>query len=164
MNMPKLLVFSINADEVNLDGDAAIGATSASGAGGNIELQAGDINMENQSEITAEAEGESGGGNININATNITAKKDSTISAFCISRDGGNITIDTETLLGLDNSDITANAVEGDGGNINITATSILGEQGNVLAIDPDGSQHFVRMFLMSHPGEEMCQSTVGRK
>ena len=39
-----------------------------------------------------------------------------------------------------------------------------LREEGNVLQINPDGSKHFLRMFLMSHPTEEMCQSTVGRK
>ena len=38
-----------------------------------------------------------------------------------------------------------------------------LRQEGNVLVINPDGSQHFVRMFLMSHPTEEMCQNTVGR-
>ena len=39
-----------------------------------------------------------------------------------------------------------------------------LRQEGNVLVINPDGSQHFVRMFLMSHPTEEMCQSTVGSR
>ena len=118
---------SINANNINLDNSGNITATSASGQGGNIELNTLGLQIENQSDITAEAEGDSGGGNINISATNITAKKNSGISANAEGGEGGNITIDTETLLGLQNSDITANAVEGDGGNINITATSILG-------------------------------------
>ena len=117
----------VNAEDINLDESASITATSVSGSGGDIELNTNGLQMDNESQITAAAENEAGGGNININATNITAKKDSAISANASGGDGGNINIDTETLLGLQNSDITANAIEGDGGNINITATSILG-------------------------------------
>ena len=117
----------INANNVEIDGQGSITATSASGQGGNIEINTFRLQIENQSDITAEAENQGGGGNVNINATNITAKKNSDISANAEGGDGGNVTVDAETLLGLNNSDITANAVEGDGGNINITATSILG-------------------------------------
>ena len=118
---------SINAEDVNLDSNAAITATSASVSSGNIEINTEDLQINSESQITATAGNEGGGGNININATNISAKKNSAISANAEGGDGGNITIGTETLLGVDNSDITANAVEGDGGNITITADAIVG-------------------------------------
>ena len=118
---------SINGGNVNLDNSGSITAASASGTGGNIELQISDLEIDDGSQITTEAGNQGGGGNININATNITAKKNSLISADAIGGNGGNITIDSETILGLQNSDITANAIEGDGGNINITTRTIQG-------------------------------------
>ena len=118
---------TVNARDINLESAGSITAATASGQGGNIELNIDTLQIENQSQITAEAEDESGGGNININATNITAKKDSLISANAEGGNGGNITIDSETILGLENSDITANAVEGDGGNITIDTDFVVG-------------------------------------
>ena len=64
---------------------------------------------------------------ISLTGANISAKKNSAISANAEGGDGGNITINTDTLSGIDNSDITANAVQGDGGNITITADAIIG-------------------------------------
>ena len=123
---------SVNTPSLEIvEGGEISVANEGVGSVGTLSINADDINLDESGSITAaSASGnQAGGGNININATNITAKKNSDISASATGGDGGNITIDTETLLGLNNSDITANAVEGDGGNINITATSILGYQ-----------------------------------
>jgi large exoprotein involved in heme utilization and adhesion len=87
----------INANSINLY-RGSFAASSASGEGGNIFLQAQNLQLRNNSTITATA---GGGGN------------------------GGNITIDTGTLAALENSGITANAAEGQGGNIRITAQGI---------------------------------------
>ena len=118
---------SVDADNIKLDEEGSLTATSASATSGNIILNTDNLNLDDESQITTEAANEGGGGNININATNITAKKNSLISANAEGGNGGNITIDSETILGLQNSDITANAVEGDGGNINITTRTIQG-------------------------------------
>ena len=118
---------TVNASDINLNNDGSIAATSTSGAGGNINLNADNLQIDNQSTITTEAENQGGGGNVNINASNITAKKNSAISANATGGDGGNVTINSDILLGIDNSDITANAIEGDGGNITINADFIIG-------------------------------------
>jgi len=94
----------IAANSINLDNQGALIASTVSGEGGNINLQAEDlIEMRRNSLISAEALGGDG--------------------------DGGNITIDTEFIVAVEdeNSDIVADAFGGDGGNINITAQSILG-------------------------------------
>ena len=122
---------SIQADQVSLD-NGRIRATTASGQGGNINLDIAKIVLlRHGSTITTEA-----GGNGN----------------------GGNITINTPLIVGLENSDIIANAFEGKGGNIqistqgifglkyrprltsenDITASSEFGVNGNVQIISPD--------------------------
>ena len=85
---------------LSLDNASSISASTLSGEGGNIVLNTDNLELLNQSQITASAGG---------------------------SGDGGNITIDSDTILGIQNSDITANAVGGDGGNITITADAIIG-------------------------------------
>lgn len=87
----------IEADRVLLNQQAAIEATTASGEGGNIQLQVGSLlQLRNNSAITTDATG----GVAN----------------------GGNINLNTDILVALDNSDIQANAIAGMGGNIKIDA------------------------------------------
>ncbi|NEP53212.1 MAG: filamentous hemagglutinin N-terminal domain-containing protein, partial [Moorea sp. SIO3C2] len=88
----------INANSIFLNNDGRISAETA-GPQGNIELEARDIRLLDESNITTNAQ----------NAT------------------GGNIFIDTDTLVGLENSDITANALEGPGGSVEINAQGIFG-------------------------------------
>ncbi len=96
----------INADSVTLDQDAKISAETASSTGGNITLRVPDVVVLRQrSQISTTAGTDDAGG------------------------DGGNITIDTGFIAAVseENSDITANAFEGRGGNINITAQGVFG-------------------------------------
>jgi filamentous hemagglutinin family protein len=90
----------INADAVMLDRDGRLTATTASGQGGDINIQSNLLSLRHGSTITTTAGGTGG---------------------------GGNITINSPIMLGLENSDIIANAVKGSGGNINITTQGIIG-------------------------------------
>ncbi|MEA5596589.1 S-layer family protein [Rivularia sp. UHCC 0363] len=91
----------INVDTLSLDNGTEIVASTASGNGGNIDLNLQEILlMRRGSLINTEAKG---AGN------------------------GGNITINSPVIAGFENSDIIANAVEGNGGNINITTQGIFG-------------------------------------
>ena len=90
---------SINANDVNLDSSGSITAASASGTGGNIELNTDNLRINSNSQITATAQNQAGGGKIDINATNITAKKNSVISANAA---GGNIEITTDSIVGFE--------------------------------------------------------------
>ncbi|MGD1702340.1 filamentous hemagglutinin N-terminal domain-containing protein, partial [Dapis sp. BLCC M229] len=108
---------NINAPSIELN-NGTLSAETAAGDQGNITIQASEINLTNNSEITT------------------NARNDAT---------GGDIDIDTKFLIGLDNSNISANAIVGQGGNIaitgegvfldnssEITATSALGIDGSV--------------------------------
>jgi large exoprotein involved in heme utilization and adhesion len=95
----------ITANSLFLDRGLITGTTT-SGQGGNLTLEiAEQVNLINNSQISAAAGTEGGGGN------------------------GGNITIDTPFIIAspFENSDITANAFEGNGGNIDITANGLFG-------------------------------------
>ena len=94
---------NVFADDIRLDTRGTIAATTATGAGGDIILQAeNSLQMRRNSLISTEANGI---GN------------------------GGNLTLDVTTLVALENSDIIANAFEGNGGNIDITTQRIFGTE-----------------------------------
>ncbi|MEC5028836.1 MAG: S-layer family protein, partial [Oscillatoria sp. PMC 1051.18] len=91
------------ASEIFLNRDATFSASTASGEGGNIQLDLADLLfLRGDSVISAEAGGTGDGGNVNIDATFIVA---------------------------IANSDIIANAFQGRGGNIQINAQSVFGTQ-----------------------------------
>ncbi|MDF5733381.1 MAG: filamentous hemagglutinin N-terminal domain-containing protein [Rhizonema sp. PD38] len=97
----------VEANLLKLDNQGKLLASTASGEGGNIDLQVRDlIEMRHQSLISAQANGSGNGGNITINA------KDGFVFA-----------------VPLENSNIVANANFGNGGNIKITTQGIYGLQ-----------------------------------
>jgi len=95
----------IDARTISLNTNASITAATASGEGGNIELQVAEtLLLRRGSFISTEAQGTGNGGNLTIESAN------------------GFI-----TALSRENSDIIANAFEGDGGQISINALGIYG-------------------------------------
>ncbi len=93
---------AIAANSIFLDREGVIIAKTASGEGGNIQLQTQEIIQKHQSLISTTA------GNLG---------------------NGGNMTINTQTLVSLENSDITANAQRGAGGNITLNTQGMFGIQ-----------------------------------
>ncbi|WP_375515223.1 hypothetical protein [uncultured Nostoc sp.] len=93
--------FEVYADSIFLTNHGTISATTQSGNGGNLVLNAQQLLlMRGNSKISVEAK-EAG--------------------------DGGNITLNAPSIVGLENSDIIANAVKGRGGNIQITTQGLFG-------------------------------------
>ena len=94
----------VNAGSIFLDKQGELIASTASGEGGNINLQAQDLLLlRRNSKISTNAGGTGNGGNIDINSQFLVA-------------------------VPIENSDLTANAVRGRGGNINITTQGIYGQ------------------------------------
>lgn len=101
------------------------------GRGGNLTINAGELNLD-RAQISA-ATGSGEGGNITLSIDdNITLRNNSLISAEATgTANGGNVTItDSEFIIAYpsqgDGNDILATAVEGTGGNIEITTKSLL--------------------------------------
>lgn len=98
-------ILTVNANSIFLDNGGQITGTTASGRGGNITLQVGDlILMRNNSAISTTAQNNGDGGNIKIN------------SPFIVG-------------ISKENSDIIANAFQGNGGRVDITTQAIYGLQ-----------------------------------
>ncbi|MCF2152125.1 filamentous hemagglutinin N-terminal domain-containing protein [Desmonostoc muscorum LEGE 12446] len=112
---------------------AAISVNSqGKGIGGNIDIFAGNLSLDNGL-ISAQTASNTGG-NITLNLQNLLSlRNESQISTTAgtaqAGGDGGNITINANFIVAnpLENSDITANAFTGRGGNINITTQGIFG-------------------------------------
>nr|MCU0535061.1 S-layer family protein [Hydrococcus sp. Prado102] len=103
------------------------------GKAGNINLTSDFLTLDSQGQITASTQS-GDGGNINLNANNLLQlRRESDIRTDAgvagAGGDGGNINILARFIIATpsENSDITANAFEGKGGNINITTDGIFG-------------------------------------
>jgi large exoprotein involved in heme utilization and adhesion len=100
------------------------------GNGDNLNIQAGNLLLENSASLNAAtASGE--GGNISLSVADLLRMRQSSlISAQAQGTgNGGNIDLRTRFLVASGNSDIIANAFAGRGGNIQITAQGIFGIQ-----------------------------------
>ncbi|AFY80739.1 filamentous hemagglutinin N-terminal domain-containing protein [Oscillatoria acuminata] len=112
----------INASEISVDGQGSITATTASGRGGNVELNVQNgLILTNNSRISVEALGDGGdGGNVAIAANTIVALENSLIRANAVSGNGGNINIVTQGLFLSPDSQITASSQFGLDGTIEV--------------------------------------------
>ncbi|NEU76261.1 S-layer family protein [Hassallia byssoidea VB512170] len=97
----------VTSPRVTLDNGGSLNAESASGNGGDINLQTDLLLLRRESQISTTAGTAQAGGN------------------------GGNINIDAGFIVAVpqENSDITANAFSGNGGNVTINAQGIFGIQ-----------------------------------
>ena len=121
-------VINIIADRI-INDNASITATSELTGGGRINIEAKQLILNNQAEIsTAIFDSNNQGGNLLFNTEQLQLLNNSNISTSAQgSGDGGNIEINADNILSFNDSDITATAVQGSGGNITITADSVLG-------------------------------------
>lgn len=126
---------TVAADSIWLDYQGKLLASTASGEGGNIELQVQDlILMRRNSLISAQADNNGNGGNITINAPFIVAvpNEDSDIIANAVQGQGGNINITTQGIYGLENrlrltplSDINASSEFGVNGTVQLNTPDV---------------------------------------
>jgi filamentous hemagglutinin family protein len=112
---------------------AAISSDSAgTGRAGDIRVTADFIGLDRSRLVAETASGQ--GGNINLQVRELLLLRDrarisTTAGNAQTGGDGGNITIDTRFIVAVpkENSNITANAYEGNGGRVTITAQGIFG-------------------------------------
>ncbi|MBW4444838.1 MAG: filamentous hemagglutinin N-terminal domain-containing protein [Plectolyngbya sp. WJT66-NPBG17] len=146
---------------ITLTGNGSIitAGTESGGAGGNLNLRTGTLNIQNQAKVTVSSSGTGiagnlfvdadriflnhqgsiradstgGGGNINLRSPFILLRHGSNITTNATGSNipGGNIGIDTRFLVAVlkENSNISANSEDFRGGNVRINAVSIYGIQ-----------------------------------
>jgi large exoprotein involved in heme utilization and adhesion len=126
----------VEADSISLENQGKLQASTASGLGGNIELQVQDlILMRLHSLISANAENNGNGGNVTINAPFIVAPPGENSDIIANAEGGGrggNINITTQGIYGLeyrpqltDKSDINASSRFGVNGTVQINTPGI---------------------------------------
>lgn len=110
------------------DGAGVTVSSKTSARAGDLQLQARSIELDNGS-ISADTSG--GGGNIEVRSPVLIMRRSSriTTNATGSSITGGNITINADVLAALKNSDITANSEDFRGGQVIINAQAIFGTQ-----------------------------------
>ena len=111
------------------DGAVLFADNAGEGNGGNINVNVDELQMNRGIISAATASGTGGEIQLQI-ADNLTLRNNSLISARAINNaNGGNIDIDTEFIIAFpnQNNDIIASAEEGIGGNINVTAEALFG-------------------------------------
>jgi filamentous hemagglutinin family protein len=125
-------IFIDNPRTVLIQDEAQIAVDSQGlGTGGNIEIFADSLTLDNQASLSAET-ANSTGGNITLSLDNLLLmRRESRISTTAgtaqASGDGGNITIDAGVIAAIpdDNNDITANAFSGQGGRVTLTTQGL---------------------------------------
>ena len=122
-NAGSLNIFQVNA--INLDENASITASTASGEVGNINIQANSLQLRHNSSISATAGNRGNGGNLNINANTIVALENSSITANAELATGGNIQINTQGVFNSSNSPITASSQYGVNGVVQINTFNV---------------------------------------
>ncbi|MCC5668063.1 filamentous hemagglutinin N-terminal domain-containing protein [Nostoc sp. CHAB 5784] len=107
-------------------------SSTGSGITGDIEINSPKITLDNQGKLNAES-ASGNGGNINLNSDLLLLRRNSQISTNAgtekLGGNGGNININSKFIVAVpnENSDISANAFTGTGGNIQINSQGIFG-------------------------------------
>ena len=125
-------IFIDNPRTVLIQDEAQIAVDSQGlGTGGNIEIFADSLTLDNQASLSAETASNTGG-NITLSLEDLLLmRRESRISTTAgiaqASGDGGNITIDAGVIAAVpdDNNDITANAFSGRGGRVTLTTQGL---------------------------------------
>jgi hypothetical protein len=125
-----------------ISGQSALAQTGIStialgeGNGGNISLEAGNVNLSDGGSITASSSGTGLAGDISIDAGDVLEMTDSSITTEATVSDGGNIDIQAVQMIYLDQSEITTSVESGvgGGGNINIDPDFVILKSSNILA------------------------------
>jgi filamentous hemagglutinin family protein len=125
----------IAVNSINLDNQGSLTAVTVAGDKGNINIQSQQLQLNGDSVINTNAQGEGSGGSIDI-STNLFSANNSQITANASGAgSAGNITITASSI------DLTASALSatGDLGNINLNAGELNLTQNSTIATNAEG-------------------------
>jgi len=134
-----------DAQSVFLDNNSSISTAvnpDAKGIGGDIDIQTDSLSLENNSQISAQSQGQSRAGNITLKVSDTLTATDSDIITATTQSAGGSIDITAQDIRLRGDSDITTSVFSGadNGGNITITTDSLIAfADSDILAFARDG-------------------------
>jgi len=134
-----------DAQSVFLDNNSSISTAvnpDAKGIGGDIDIQTDSLSLENNSQISAQSQGQSRAGNITLKVSDTLTATDSDIITATTQSAGGAIDITAQDIRLRGDSDITTSVFSGadNGGNITITTDSLIAfADSDILAFARDG-------------------------
>jgi filamentous hemagglutinin family protein len=127
--------FTISGKSSNLNSSGLfVFSQSPTGTAGNIFVTSPRVTLDNSGRLNAES-ASGNGGDINLQSNLLLLRRGGQISTNAgtalVGGNGGNINIDAGFIVAVpqENSDITANAFSGNGGNVTISAQGIFGIQ-----------------------------------
>jgi filamentous hemagglutinin family protein len=126
--------FTISGKGSNFNSGLFVNSQSPTGTAGNIFVTSPRVTLDNGGRLNAES-ASGNGGDINLQTDLLLLRRESQISTNAgtapAGGNGGNINIDAGFIVAVpqENSDITANAFSGNGGNVTINAQGIFGIQ-----------------------------------
>ncbi|NEO44540.1 MAG: S-layer family protein, partial [Moorea sp. SIO4A3] len=139
--------------------------TQGTGDGGEINLQANSLSVNNNARISARSQGTGKAGNITINTNQGFHANNGEVITTAQQAGGGNITITSQNIHLFGDSDIRTNVFTGDGGggNIKLTANSIIAfDDSDILAFARDGKGGDIKLNTPAFFGENYQPAPKG--
>ena len=124
------------AGDIDLNNNSEISAdTRGAGEGGNIDLTANNFSINNQARVSVDSTGSANAGNINLDVSQLEANRGK-ITATSINSGGGDISLTTDFIDLQNNSEVSTSVFDGTGGggNINIASNYLLGRNSDIRA------------------------------
>ncbi|PZU97091.1 MAG: hypothetical protein DCE90_08120 [Pseudanabaena sp.] len=118
---------NVSAKEISIQNLATVSVASFGiGNAGNLKIAANQIRLaENASILAASALGDGGNIDLRIGDSLLLRDRSQILTSSAGNGNGGNVAINSGTIIGLDNSQINANAFRGRGGNIQINTDGL---------------------------------------
>ncbi|MEL6778246.1 MAG: filamentous hemagglutinin N-terminal domain-containing protein [Cyanobacteria bacterium J06597_16] len=122
------LFSGVNARSGDSSGVATTLLSGGQGAGGNIQISARDVVIEDLAQISANSSGDGNAGNITFDVVNQFLATEGQLSTGALGNLGGNITLNARSVQLNGNSNIltAATGENGNGGNVTIAANSVV--------------------------------------
>jgi large exoprotein involved in heme utilization and adhesion len=151
---------NITAGSLEVNNGAELTTTSeGSGAAGNIEVAADSIRLDDQAALRADTT--AGQGDIFLRSLDLVLRDESNITTDATGiATGGNITINTGVIT-LEDSNITANAEEASGGQVRINAQGILRTEESDITARSDLGAEFSGTVELNTPDVDLSRGLV---
>jgi filamentous hemagglutinin family protein len=115
--------------------------TQSTGAGGNVQINAQQVNLTNQAEVSVSSQGQGSAGNLTVNASNLSLSDRARLAAEAANGNGGNATITADTINLSQSSQITTNVSDtATGGRLNLSGDRLQVQSGSQVTASTSSS------------------------